>query len=74
MDDVLGIFILLTLLVFKVILMRAVWRMAGEQGRSQRLFLIASAFAALLVFLALRNRDRECKVDARVKTKPAVEL
>jgi hypothetical protein len=82
-DDVLGVFILVTLLVFKVILMRAVWRMAGEQGRSQWLFLIASAFAALLVFVALRNRDRErkqwaqleaSKVDGKGTTKPAVEV
>lgn len=82
MDDVLGIFILVTLLVFKVILMRAVWRMAGEQGRPQWLFLIASAFAALLVYLALWNRERERKqwaeleagkVDAKGKTKPSVE-
>jgi hypothetical protein len=83
LDDLLGIFILVTLLVFKVILMRAIWRMAGEQGRSQWLFLIASAFAALLVFLALWNRERERKqwaqleagrVDAKGKTKPCVEL
>lgn len=83
MDDVLGIFILVTLLVFKVLLMRAVWRMAGEQGRPQWLFLIASALAALLVFLALWNRDRERKqwaqleagkLDAKRKTDPAVEL
>ncbi|MGA7109565.1 MAG: hypothetical protein WBV28_11950 [Terracidiphilus sp.] len=67
MDDVLGIFILVTLLVFKVNLMRAVWRMAGEQGRSQRLFLIASAFAALLVFVALWNRERERKQWAQLE-------
>jgi hypothetical protein len=83
LDDVLGIFILVTLLVFKVILMRSVWRMAGEQGRSQWPFLIASAFAALLVFLALWNRELERKqwaqleagrIDAKGKTKPAVGL
>ena len=83
MDDILGIFILITLLVFKVILMRAVWRMAGEQGRPQWLFLTASAFAALLVYLALWNRERERKqwaqleagkVDAKEKTKPTVEI
>ena len=83
MDDVLGIFILATLLVFKVILMRSVWRMAGEQGRPQWLFLIASAFAALLVYLALWKRDRERKqwaqlqagkLDSKGKTKPAVEV
>jgi hypothetical protein len=82
LDDVLGIFILVTLLVFKIILMRAVWRMAGEQGRPQWLFLIASAFGALLVFVALWNRERERKqwaqleadkVHANGKTKPAVE-
>jgi hypothetical protein len=81
LDDVLGIFILVTLLVFKVNLMRAVWRMAGEQGRSQRLFLIASAFAALLVFVALWNRERERKqwaqleadkIDAKGKIKAVV--
>jgi membrane protein DedA with SNARE-associated domain len=83
LDDVLGIFILVTLLVFKVILMRAVWRMAGEQGRPQGLFLLASAFAALLVYLALWNRERERKqwaelearkVGAKEKTKPAIEI
>ena len=83
MDDVLGVFILVTLLVFKVILMRAVWRMAGEQGRPQGLFLLASAFAALLVYLALWNRERERKqsaqleagkVDAKAKTKPTVGI
>lgn len=82
MDDVLGVFILLTLLVFKINVMRAVWKMAGEQARPQGLFLFASAFAGLLVFLALWNRDRERKqwvqlqasIDAkgRSKTAPAV--
>lgn len=59
MDDILGVFILTTLLVFKINMMRAVWKMAGAQARPQGLFLFASGFAALLVFLALRNRDRE---------------
>lgn len=59
MDDILAVFILATLLVFKTILMRAVWRMAGAQARPQGLFLFASAFAALPVFLALWNRERE---------------
>ena len=82
LDDVLGIFILVTLLVFKVILMRSVWKMAGEQGRPQWLFLLASALAALLVYLALWKRDRERKrwaelqagkLDTTGKTKPAIE-
>ena len=68
MDDILGVFILTTLLVFKINMMRAVWRMAGEQARPQGLFLFASAFAALLVFLALRNRDRERKQWAQLET------
>jgi hypothetical protein len=66
-DDILGVFVLVTLLVFKVILMRSVWRMAKEQGRSQWLFLTASAFAALVVFLGLWSRDRERKSWAQLE-------
>lgn len=67
MDDILAVFILTTLLVFKTILMREVWRMAGAQARPQGLFLFASAFASLLVFLALWNRERERKQWAQLE-------
>lgn len=59
MDEVIGISVLIVLLALKIVLMRAVWKMAGTQGKSQWLCLIASAFAALIVFLALWISGRE---------------
>jgi hypothetical protein len=56
------IIILVGLVALKIVLMRAVWRMAGEQGKSQWLCLIASLFAALIVFLALYVNGRERKL------------
>lgn len=61
MDAVIGIAFVIGLLALKIFLMRAVWKMAGEQGRSQWLCLIASLFAALIVFLALWMSGRERK-------------
>jgi steroid 5-alpha reductase family enzyme len=59
MDEVIGISVLVIFLALKIVLMRAVWKMAKAQGRSQWICLIASVFAALIVFLALWISGRE---------------
>lgn len=76
MDAVIGIVLVVGLLVLKIVLMRAVWKMAGEQGRSQWLCLIASLFAVLIVFLALWMSGRERKQWAQAEeqeSKSAIE-
>jgi small neutral amino acid transporter SnatA (MarC family) len=55
------------LLAGKVFLMRAVWKMATEQGKSKWVCLIASAFCALIVFAALLLSGREAKLHAEVR-------
>lgn len=71
MEAIIGIAVLLGLLALKVFLMRAVWRMAGEQGKSQWLCLLVSLFAALIVFLALYLSGRERKL---TQAEPEVDL
>jgi hypothetical protein len=60
-DAVIGISLFVVFLALKIVLMRAVWKMAKAQGRSQWLCLIASLLAALIVFLALWISGRERK-------------
>lgn len=65
MEAALGILIIVGLLVLKVWLIRAVWRMAGEQGKSRALTVtVAVVFSALIVFLALYLSSRERKLTA----------
>lgn len=61
MNTLFALAVLFALLALKIYLMRAVWRMAGEQGRSQWLCLCLSLIAALIVFLALYISGRERK-------------
>ncbi|HTW45913.1 MAG TPA: hypothetical protein VMD58_10235 [Acidobacteriaceae bacterium] len=64
MEATLGILLLVGLLVLKILLIRAVWRMAGEQGKSRVLpVTFAIVFSALIVFLALYLSARERRLD-----------
>jgi len=63
MEATLSILVVVGLLMLKVLLIRAVWRMAGEQGRSRVLpVTVAVVFSALIVFLALYLSGRERKL------------
>ena len=70
-DEILGLSLLVIFLVLKIVLMRAVWKMAKAQGRSQWLCLIGSIFAALIVFLALYISGHERKQWAQLTAENA---